>query len=606
MAGVEAKDDLLDRLVKNFDAWFDTTTDARTEALEARDYYDGVQWTGEELAVLKKRKQPPITDNKLKDKIDYMIGLEIAARTDPKAYPRTPQHEQDSEAITDALRYVGDAQDFTKTRSDVAENLFVEGMGGAEVIVKKVRDGIDVVIKRNRYERCYWDPHSSEKDFSDARYLGTFVWMDLEAAKEKWPDAREVWDVTAGEMARGGGSESDADRPSEFAHLDGSRQRLRVIQQYFLKGGTWHRATFVKCGWIEKPVPSEYLDEDGEPEHPYSWASAYVDKENRRYGVIRRWKSLQDEINHRRSKSLHLLNTKGVVVDDGAVQDVNKLRDELAKPDYVVEKTPGLELEITQNLDLSAGHAALLEQATEALAIVGPKAITNVTASQSGRAKQLDRQSDALELGRLFDHLRQFQKQTYRKVWHRIKQYWTEEKWVRVRDDDGAPKFVALNKGITAQEMLQLAQQHGLEIHPQLAQVAQLTPTKVMAKRNDVTSLDVDVVIDEMPDVITLQQEQFEVLASIADKRPEVPFDVLIDLSQLRSDVKKRVKERMAGADDPEALKAAADAKALQKRGVEAEVAEAEARAEKTREEATQTKIENAAGVAALAGMAEG
>lgn len=602
MAAVKTDNsEVLTQLVANFDSWWDATKKSRDEALESRDYYDGYQWTDEEINTLKARKQPIVTDNKLKDKIDYMIGLEIASRTDPKAYPRTPKHEQDSEAITDALRYVGDDQDFPQVRSDVAENVFVEGMGGAEIIVKETKGGIDVCIRRNRFERCYYDPHSSDKDFSDARFLGTFIWMDIEAAKDKWPKAD--WDITATEMS-GTFSDSDGDRPSDNIHIDRKRRRVRVIEQYFLKGNVWHHATFVKNGWIVEPAPSDYINDEGDPEHPYAWASAYVDKDNRRYGVIRRWKSLQDEINHRRSKSLHLLNSKQVLGEDGAVADVNKFKKELAKPDGYMEYTPGMKVDILQNLDLSAGHFQLLQQAVEALSIVGPKAITNVTASQSGRAKQLDRQSDALELGRLFDHLRHFQKQVYRKAWNRIRQYWTEEKWIRVRDDDGAPKFVALNQPITAAELYQAAMKSGQPIPLELARMAQLTPDRPVGKRNDVAQVDVDIVIDEMPDIVTLQDEQFQNLVTLAQAGVIFPPDVYLDASQIRN--KKALKEKLAGGEDPQAQAQAKAAQELQQRAAVAEVSKTEAEADKTKQEAAQTQLENMAGMAGLAGMAQG
>jgi hypothetical protein len=556
------------------------------------------------LETLRARKQPALTDNKLKDKIDYMIGLEINSRTDPKAFPRTPKHEQDAEAITDALRFVGDSQDFPKVRSDVAENIFVEGVGGAEIYVKKVKDGIDVCIKRNRYERQYWDPFSSERDFSDARFLGTFVWMSVAAAEEKWPALKDVWESTGAEMRSGGMGSSDADRPQDTPHIDRVAKRVRIIEQYFIREGEWWRAKFVKNGWIEEPEKSAYLDDDNEPEHPYAWGSAYVDKDNKRYGVVRRYKSLQDELNHRKSKSLHLLNTNGVVLDDGAVADVQKLRKELAKPDFVIEKVPGMELEIHKNLDLSAGHFQMMQETREALSIIGPKAISNVTPSQSGRAKQLDRQTDALELGRLFDHLRYLQKQVYRKVWHRIKQYWTEEKWVRIRDDEGAPKFVALNRPITAAEMVQIAQANGMPLHPELVQIAALTPTRTMAKRNDVTQLDVDIVIDEMPDVVTLQQEQFADLITLAQAGVIFPPDVYLDASNLRN--KKGLKEKLKGGEDPQAQAVAQAQAELAMRGAAAKVAKDEAAAEKTSQEAKQTQIENLAGAAGLAGLATG
>lgn len=603
MASVETKDDQLTRLVQNFDAWFDATTDERAEAIQSRDYYDGYQWTDEEAEILRKRKQPVLTDNKIKDKIDYMVGMEIASRTDPKAFPRTPKHEQDAEAVTDALRYVLDSQDFPKVRSGVAEGIFIEGVGGTETYVKQAKSGVEVCIRRNRYERMYWDPHSAELDFSDATFLGTFVWMYLDQAEQKWPGKKDLWESCGAEMGTGS-SESDEDRPKDVIHIDRLKRRVRVIEQYFQKGGVWHRAKFVKHGWIEEPQPSEWIDDEGEPEHPYAWGSAYVDAKNKRYGVVRRWVSLQDEVNHRKSKSLHLLNVNRMLAEDGAVEDVQKAKQEWAKPDGWLTFTPGMVLTPQNNLDLSAGHFQMMQQAIDALSIVGPKAITNVSASQSGRAKQLDRQSDALELGRLFDHLRYLQKQTCRKVWHRIKQYWTEEKWVRIRDDEGAPKFVQLNAPITAQELLQAAMQAGQPIPIELARQAQLEPNKPVGKRNDVAQLDVDIIIDEMPDVLTMQEEQFANLVTLAQAGVIFPPDVYIDASQLRN--KKGAKEKLSGGDDPQAQQAKAAEAELQMRAANAKIAKDEAAAKKSEQEANQTQLENVAGMAGLAGLAQG
>ena len=67
---------------------------------------------------------------------------------------------------------------------------------------------------------------------------------------------------------------------------------------------------------MEMPRVSPYRNSDGETEHPYAWMSCYVDRDGNRYGVVRRYKSLQDEINHRRSRALHMLNTKRVIAEE--------------------------------------------------------------------------------------------------------------------------------------------------------------------------------------------------------------------------------------------------------------------------------------------------
>lgn len=591
--------DRLAKLVRGFEDWLDATKDARDEAETARDYYDGEQWTEEERAKLNARRQPVVTDNMLKDKIEYVIGLELATRADPKAYPRNPADEEAAEAATDALRYIGDRADFQQLKSDVAENIFIEGFGGAEVYVR--RD--DIVVKRNRWERCYYDPHSSEKDFSDAGYLGTFVWLDVEDAQARWPQA-EFWDVVSRDIGSADGSDADRPRTSPGNFVDRRRKRVRILETYCREGGVWYRARWTYAGFIEPYGASPWLDEDGTPEHPYCWMAAYVDRENNRYGVVRRYRDLQDEINHRRSRALHLLNTNRVVMEDGAVDDIERTRREAAKADGVIVHRTGMEFELLTNSDLAAGQTALLAEARQALAVTGPKAMSNSSPSQSGRAKEIDRQSDVLELGRLFDQLRYFQRQVYRKSWNRVRQFWTAERWVRVTDDESRIKFVALNKPLTVADAVAAAQAAGQPVDPRLAL---LPPDAVLRVQNRTADLAVDIVIDEAPDVVTLQQEQFANLVDLARAGVVFPPEVYVEASALRN--KQALLEKLkGGGDDPQAAQAQAEAQAKQQalaeRAAVAKIAESETKAAKQAAEAEQTRIENMAGMAGLAGMA--
>jgi hypothetical protein len=56
---------------------------------------------------------------------------------------------------------------------------------------------------------------------------------------------------------------------------------------------------------------SPFHDEKGKTFPRFLMFSANVDHDGDRYGFIRNLKSAQDEINMRRSKALHLLNSRG-------------------------------------------------------------------------------------------------------------------------------------------------------------------------------------------------------------------------------------------------------------------------------------------------------
>jgi hypothetical protein len=156
----------LDLLIRQFEEAEDASQHGRRESEQARDYYDGKQYTAAQLAELRKRKQPNVVENLIQSKIDYLCGLERQSRTDPKAYPRNAPDDDDAFAVTDALRYVANDQNLDIKRSIVFGNMMVEGYGGVEIGAEVVRGGVDPTITAIAWDRLFFDPHSCAHDFS--------------------------------------------------------------------------------------------------------------------------------------------------------------------------------------------------------------------------------------------------------------------------------------------------------------------------------------------------------------------------------------------------------------------------------------------------------
>jgi hypothetical protein len=592
-SSVKATDDELRLVCTQFDEFADNTVTARKDSEKSRDYVDHKQWTSAEVSTLEKRGQPVITDNKIKDKVEYLEGMERKTRTDPKAFPRTPKHQQDADVATDAVRFVFDKNDFPQLKSRVFNNLLVEGVGGCEVIVDK-KDPRKVLIRYCRWDRLYWDPFSFDPDFADAMYRGLITWMDASRAMALYPKAKAIIEQTManGSPVRSSGETFD-DKPR---WADTKRKRIQVFEHYYRKDDKIFRCVFVKAGFLEEPAECAYLTDEDEHDWPLILQSAYVDREGNRYGVVKRYRDLQDEVNKRRSKSLHLLNSKTVVADKGAVEDINVARGEVHKPDGYVEKIQGMEFNIEQNLDLSAGHFQLLQQAEQALSLTGPNAaLQGNTGSISGRAKEVDQQGGAIQIGVLFDSIRFWQKRVAKSVWYRIRQYWDEEIWIRVTDDEYGLKFVALNEPMTLGHVeaknLRGADMPPAEKQAMLQQIAQDPQMQQPAiengkqlRNNDVAEMEVDFIIDEAPDVVTIQQEQFETLAGLAERGVQIPPEALIEASNLRAQQKKVILDKMSGKDNPMAQEMAA----LQKKMQELEVALKEGEVRKVNAQASK------------------
>jgi hypothetical protein len=537
-------DDLHDRLVR----WFEESEMARQDeiALAERDrsYVDHEQWTREELKLLKERGQPAIVINKIADKLQLLCGMERKARTDPKAFARTPAEEDRADAATQALRYIADDNSFSLVRSGVFENMLVEGAGGAELgLEDDGQGGANITITHVPWDRVWYDPHSRSLDFSDARYKGLVIWTDRDQLEADYPDADDVIEASFSSV-----DFHYNDRPETAFWTDNNRRRIRLVQCHWDERGTWWQATYTKHGLLAKPQRSRFKDRKGKSCCGLILQSSYINRDNQRYGMVRGLISLQDEINKRRSKALHLLSVRQVVAEQGAVPDVDKARREVAKPDGYIEVMPGLKFEIEQTADLAAGQFQLLQHATAEMQLSGPNAAMSGTDPRelSGRAILAQQAGGAAQNEPLADSLRYWSRRVYESCWMAAREYWTGGKWVRVTDDLNETRWVGINRPVRLMD--KLADMPERQRAP-LMQRLQLVPNdprlqQVIDIENDITDLDVDITISEGIDIPSLQAEQFQTLVQLAGMQPGlIPGDVLIAASGLKD--KDMLLERM-------------------------------------------------------------
>ncbi|MDP5216702.1 hypothetical protein Q5Y75_05685 [Ruegeria sp. 2205SS24-7] len=516
----------------------DLTQEARVTSERDRDYYDEHQWTAEEQAVLEKRKQPVITINRIKRKVDAMVGLEQRMRVDPKAHPRNPNDEEVADVATKALTFVDDNTRFDTKRSAAFENMIVEGFGGVEVIVEERRGKFEIEINRLRWEEIFFDPHSREKDFSDAAYLGTYKWMDVDKAMDMLSGAwqgeeGELEDLLQTSMTSTETGITYEDRPYEsatFRWSDKRKRRVRVASMYYTYKGVWHYCIFVSGGEVWHGE-SPYQDEDGKPTCPIHLMTGYVDRENRRYGMVRSMISQQDEINKRRSKLLHQLNSRQTIGIKGAIDSVPRMKRELAAPDGHVEiKTEVMEdamrvgmrpFEVVQQNDQVAGQFSLLQESKAEIDMIGPNPslIGQTEGDASGRAIMAQQQAGMAELAPLYDSLRDWTLRVYRAIWERIRQFWTEERWIRVTDEfKRGNDWIGVN--IPTGGFVQVTGPQGAMLQPEM--------------ENVLAEMDVDIIIEDTPDHITLQHEQFQQLSEMAAQGIPIPPEMIIKASSLK------------------------------------------------------------------------
>jgi hypothetical protein len=322
-------------------------------------------------------------------------------------------------------------------------------------------------------------------------------------------------------------------------------------------------------------------------------ASGYISRDNERYGIVRDMIDPQDEINKRRSKMLHQLTMRQVKTERGALAEgVDYARRELSKPDGVIEVNPGMMFEILPSGEQVSGQAALLQHASEELENMGPNASMQGIGGeeQSGRAIIAQQQGGMVAIATLMDRLRGFNKRVYRQIWWRVQQYWTEERWIRVTDDENRPRHVGLNQQITGEMAFRealLAEGVGEDVVDQEMAQFRMRPEmqEIVEVRNQVGEMDVDILLEDVPDVVTIQSEQFDQMISLASTGAVAfPQEVWIEMAPgLRN--KKRLLDMMRGGEDPQAAQAQAE---MQQQVVSLEMAEKAATVENIEAQAAE------------------
>lgn len=535
----------LDRLKKMFDDSRDATQDARIQSDIDRDYYDGKQLTQAERRILRRRKQPEIIINRVRRGVDGLLGVVEAGRTDPRAYMRNPPKPEDAGAqqppqpmvpgqpapapapkpdmdagdvASLTLRYIADSNHFQSTKMDVLENMLIEGAGAAVI---EIGEDQNVIVTQIRWEEFFFDPRSRRADFHDARYVGVAKWMYADFVAAIYPEKAEALADFATSGSIGGFSVFDVsweDRPDNLRPwIDRVQRRIMVVEIYHQEGGQWMRCVYWAGGILEA-APSPYKDEKGHPLCPIEAQSGYVDRENRRYGMVRDMRGPQDEINMRRSKLLHLLNARQVQQVDPTAppMDADSARVEAARPDGVLP--PGWN--IVPTTDMATGQANLLAEAKSEIERLGPNPaiLGRQDPDASGRAQQVRQQAGMTELGRLLGRFNRWELRVYKQMWNRARQFWTAPKWIRVTDDEGAPQYVMVNEPTPA-----------VGLDPATGQPIPGKP------KNHVADMDVDIVVDAVPDTANLQAEVFQDLVQLAGSYGPgvVPFKVLLQMSPL-------------------------------------------------------------------------
>lgn len=559
---MDAKNELLAKLK----GWFEAAVNSkaytawREEARTSWDFYDGTQWSAEEVEKLAELGQGAVVINKIAPKIDNLAGTEVAGRTRVVYRSRSgdAQEELAARVLSDLALYVAERSDQALEVSSVFRAGLVGGIGWLDIGVEDTSEGITVFARAEDEFAVVWDPLSRRPDYSDARFVARERWMTRMEAEGLFPEAAKALEGVKGLSGYGimGAAAPYAlgrgARGAEVGYYDAEREMFRIVEvQYREPAKQWRLrladgrlvSTFdkarlrVRGAVVEEIVTVPRVQVayfagdvllDSRPlayEHNSFTLVPFVYKRHRSdgrpYGLVRAALDPQRELNKRRSKAMHLLNTAQVIADIDAVEDPNTLAREAARPDGIILKRAGKDLRILRNTDLAVSQVQVMEQAGRDIQdVIGvfDEAIGKQSNATSGIAIQQRQMAGSLNQMFAFDTLRLLKKQLGEQVLALVRQFFTEEMVIKITDSLGAGRIIKLNQPV-------------VDGQGRVVRGADGKPVVFP----DLNNGQFDVVVEEVRDVMSARELEAAQLEMLLKAGVPVPPEVLVEASGVSS-----------------------------------------------------------------------
>lgn len=593
----------LRRLLCLYEDELDKQADNRAEQAIDEDFYDSIQWSESDTRILKDRGQAPLVYNVIASAINWVVGTEKRGRSDYKILPRRKDASKPAERKTQLMKYLSDTNRSQFHRSRAFEDSTKVGIGWIESGVQEEDDGEPVFNRYESWRNMLWDSASTEKDLSDCRYVFRTKFVDLDIAEAMFEDRKGILRASAnGNKSYGIDLFGDKAMDSQENELSGytsvrnalngfDRNRVRLIECWYRKpikvkrmiGGDFsgevysednpaaghqeeinagkstpmtrtmmrmHVAIFCDSGLLwhsESPYRHNQF--------PFTPIWCYRrGRDGMPYGMIRGMRSIQEDINKRASKALHILSTNKVIMEEGAVEDLDEFLEEISRPDAVIVKKQGKELVINAERELAPAHLDLMSRSIsmiQTLSGVTDESMGRTTNATSGRAITARQEQGSMTTAAIFDNLRYAVQVHGEKELSLIEQYFSEEKQFRITNMRGSPEYITINDG---------------------------------RPENDIVRTKADFIISDADWRASVRQAQteelFALLQQLAPVMPQaamVMLDLVVegmDISQ-REEIVKRIRQ-VTGMRDPDAEELTPEEKQAEQAKQQAEQAQAE------------------------------
>lgn len=462
------------------------------------DIYDHIHWSVEDAAALRERGQVPLVFNVTATAVNWVLGSQRRAPTEYRILARREEGVKHAELKSELLRFISDNNHASMAYQRAFAESVKAGLSWLECGLREDHDGERVFERMESWRNIVFDSRADEFDYSDGRYLFRSKWVDYDRAAAMFPKRKgALMAATRNSDLNSSGSRAwnaYGDEQMDSRELDSLpyvtptqgtyRPRLRLIEAWFrmpvktnvMKGGQFSGEIFDPGSlghWMDQQegranvisINRERVYVAIMTESHLVWLSESPYRHNRfpftpvwgyrrssdgaPYGMIRGVADIQVDLNKRASKALWHSTAQRAFVQKGAVDDIEEFREEIARPDAVVEYNAGHpEPRIDNDLQHAQAQDAHMSRNIEMIQQISGITDENLgrqTNANSGRAIIARQDQGAQTTNNFYENLRYARKVHGEKLLSLTEQFYPEPMDFRMDDMRGNARFVNIN-----------------------------------------------------------------------------------------------------------------------------------------------------------------
>jgi len=452
----------INTLRDSFDYSYYTFKESRDKAIRTEEYYHNRFYTKEQLSDLRAVGQPPQTFNLIKLFTRHLVGYYSKVLNDVTFNPVQMQDIPNVSLLQDVYNYINNSNNWRQLGNQIKRNGFLSGLFVEYLNVVYKRDTSGNILKdmygRNIYEivkesvphtEILLDPMSKKLDYTDARFIHRFKWLNKEQIEDLFPNKNINYDTLESSVNHLNIRESEIEYSFAQGGFAGSftyKDNYLIVHSIVRDGDkTW------SIYWCGDTIIDKSEITYKEVKFPYTVVKLSDSYKAEYYGVFN---DVLDEIDAVQQSLIQIqlnINSDKVFVNDSAVEDREEFTEAYKRVGSIifVDDINGIRIDKlgseiqTQFITIDKAFARIKQVLGISDAFLGM-----AFKYDTGRKVQLQQQATSVGLQYIDDALALFYKLDAMKVAKLVKQYYKATQVLNLVDERVGQKWLTVNPPI--------------------------------------------------------------------------------------------------------------------------------------------------------------